>query len=105
MRVSINEGISVIEYHDPKAKSEVQQFPYELSIKLKGSNQVTIGLLANGFPDSENFLNKIAEVIRADEPGITIKSYNKGNASVPASDDMLGEIERDCQAVITAYGH
>ena len=95
----------MIDYHDPRAEFDVQQFPYELGIKLKGSNQVTIGLLANGFPDSENFLNKIAEVIQADEPGITIKSYNKGNASIPANDDILGEIERDCQAVITAYGH
>ena len=95
----------MIEYHNPKAEFDVQQIPYELGIKLKGSNRVTIGLLANGFPDSENFLNKIAEVIQADEPGITIKSYNKGNASVPASDEMLGEIERDCQAVIAAYGH
>jgi len=95
----------VIEFHDPRAEFDVQQIPYELGIKLKGSNQVTIGLLANGFPDSENFLNQIAEVIQADEPGITIKTYNKGNASIPANDDILREIERDCHAVITAYGH
>lgn len=95
----------MIEFHNPRAEFNIQKIPYELGIKLKGSNQVTIGLLANGFPDSENFLNQIAEVIQADEPGIRIKTYNKGNASIPANDDILREIERDCHAVITAYGH
>ena len=61
--------------------------------------------MANGFPDSENFLGLIAEVLQATEPGITVQRYNKGNASVPANDELLEEITGQCQAVIAAYGH
>ena len=95
----------MIEFHDPNAQVEVETTPYNLSITLEGSNQATIGLLANGFPDSENFLNHVAEVLLEREPGVTLQRYNKGNASIPASTEILAGIEADCQAVIAAYGH
>ena len=95
----------MVEYHDPQAEVSVESFAYELGIKIKGSNQTTIGLMANGFPDSENFLGHIADVIAAREPGVTVQRYNKGNASVPANDELLGEITDQCQAVVAAYGH
>ncbi len=95
----------MISYHDPQAEVDVKKIPYDLGIKLKGSNKSTVGLLANGFPDSENFLSCIAEVLQSQEPGIKVERYNKGNASVPANDEILGEISGSCQAVITAYGH
>ena len=68
-------------------------------------HQITIGLLANGFPDSVSFLDKIGEAVQTEEPGITLAFYNKGNPSIPANDDILNEIETNCDAVITAYGH
>lgn len=95
---------TMIEYHDPRGETDIEQFPYTLSSKIRGSNKITIGLLANGFPDSENFLDHIAEVIKENEPGVTIESFNKGNASIPANDDILAQLS-ECQAVITAYGH
>ena len=95
----------MIEYHDPRAEVNVENFPYDLSITLTGSNQTTVGLLANGFPDSENFLNHIADVLLEREPGVTLQRYNKGNASIPASPEILESIINDCQAVIAAYGH
>ena len=95
----------MVDYHDPKAEVNVEHFPYDLGITLTGSNQTTVGLLANGFPDSENFLNHIADILLDREPGLTLARYNKGNASVPASAEILNGITNDCQAVITAYGH
>ncbi len=95
----------MIEYHNPKGEVATKPTPYELGIKIRGANQITVGLLANGFPDSENFLARIGEVIREIEPGVEIASYNKGNASVPANDEMLATITADCDAVIAAYGH
>jgi hypothetical protein len=95
----------MIEYHDPKAEVNVENFPYDLNITITGSNQATVGLLANGFPDSENFLNHIADVLLEREPGVKLERYNKGNASIPASAEILDSIGQNCQAVIAAYGH
>lgn len=95
----------MIEYHDPQASVDVENIPYRLGIKLRGSNKANIALLANGYPDSENFLNHIADALQKLEPGITLHRFNKGNASVPVSEEMLGQITDQCQALITAYGH
>jgi hypothetical protein len=96
---------SMIEYHNPKGMVATKPMPYDLGINVRGANQITIGLLANGFPDSVNFLEKIGQVIRKEEPGVSLAFYNKGNASIPASDKILGEIKSGCDAVISAYGH
>jgi hypothetical protein len=95
----------MIEYLDPRAAVSTKAIPYTLAINLAGSNQLTVGMLANGFPDSENFLYLIAEALQAREPGIKVAHYNKGNASITASNEMLDSINNECQALITAYGH
>ena len=95
----------MIEYHDPQANSSVAVTPYQLSVGLAAGKNVTVGLLANGFPDSENFLNLVAEALEIEVPGISFARYNKGNASIPASAEILSGIASQCQAVITAYGH
>ena len=95
----------MIEYHDPVAPTQVENTPYTQGIAVSGSNQIHIGFLANGFPDSVNFLNELQDAMQAIEPGISVHAYNKGNASVPASTEMLDEILGDCQAVVAAYGH
>lgn len=95
----------MIEYHNPAAEVGIDITPYELSTSVKGSNAITIGFLANGFPDSENFLRELEAVLKESEPGIKSCLYNKGNASVAASDELLGKIKGDCEAVVAAYGH
>ena len=95
----------MIEYHNPEASVGIENQPYKLSLALKGSNSVNLGFLANGFPDSVSFLNELQSAMQELEPGIEAHAYNKGNASVPASDQLLGEISGECQGVIAAYGH
>jgi hypothetical protein len=34
-----------------------------------------------------------------------VHAYNKGNASIAASEQLLGEIGGECVGVIAAYGH
>ena len=95
----------MIEYHNPEAATGIESQPYTLSLAIKGANSVSLGFLANGFPDSVNFLDALQEAMQSLEPGIVINSYNKGNASMPASDQLLAEIGGECQGVIAAYGH
>jgi len=95
----------MIEYHNPEAQFAAAITPYELSADLKGASAIKIGFLANGFPDSENFLSELATAMQAIEPSIEVLSYNKGNATVPANEDMLANISQHCSAAVAAYGH
>jgi len=95
----------MIEYHNPQADVGIDNTPYTLATSLSGNASVNVGFLANGFPDSENFLDALAQAMQALEPGIATFMYNKGNASIPAPAALLDEAERDCAAVVAAYGH
>ena len=95
----------MIEFHDPEAETAVEILPYELKLKVEGSNRTRLALLANGFPDSAEFLAQLAEVLSERHPGVEIEQFNKGNASAAAPALMMDEIESSCQGLITAYGH
>jgi len=92
-----------ISFLDPRGESALEPTPYDLSTRLEPG--VTVGLLANGFPDSVEFLDAVGEAITAQRPGIELARWNKGDASAIANDTMLGEIEAECVAVVAAYGH
>ncbi len=92
-----------ISFLDPRGESAVEPTPYDLSTRLDPG--VTVGLLANGFPDSVEFLDAVGEAITARRPDIQLAGWNKGDASAIANDTMLGEIEAECVAVVAAYGH
>ncbi len=92
-----------ISFLDPRGESAVEPTPYDLSTRLDPG--VTVGLLANGFPDSVEFLDAVGEAITARRPDIQLARWNKGDASAIANDTMLGEIEAECVAVVAAHGH
>ena len=100
-------GETMIRFHNPTARTAGAPEPYELScdIRPKDGADLTVGLLANGFPDSEVFIRKVGESIQKRLPNINTKLWNKGNAGVPASEEMLKEIAESCQVAIAAYGH
>ena len=94
----------MIDYLDPRAESSIAVEPYALGVDLEARGG-TVAYLANGFPDSERFLKAIADAIARRMPALGAAHWNKRNASITASDDMLDEIEGQCQAAIAAYGH
>ena len=49
----------MIEFHNPQGQRAVPADPYTLGIDLAANAPVVVGLLANGFPDSENFLRHV----------------------------------------------
>jgi len=95
----------MIEYHNPDAAVGIEETPYDLSVSMSAAEPVSIGLLANGFPDSVEFLDEVGTALRELLPNIDVHAYNKGNASIPASEQLLGEIGGECVGVIAAYGH
>ena len=92
-----------VQFLDPRAEPGATPEPYDLAVEVTSAS--TIGLMANGFPDSERFLDHLEQSLHAEMPGTQIKRYNKGNASVVAGDQLLEGITKECHAVITAYGH
>ncbi len=64
-----------------------------------------VGVLANGFADSERFLGHVARALEAQVPGIEVRAFAKPNASIPAEGQLLDGISKECKAVVTAYGH
>ncbi|MCY4195164.1 MAG: hypothetical protein OXF04_12885 [bacterium] len=91
-----------IEYLDPQAEPGEPVTPYDLSA---GGGALTIGLLANGFPDSVPFLDAVGESLRRVRPDVEVRAWNKGNASMAANDQLMAEITGACDAVVAAYGH
>ena len=92
-----------IQFIDPRAEPGATPEPYDLSADITGGQ--TVGLLANGFPDSVRFLDYVQQSLSAKFPDLKIKRYNKGNATTVAGDQLLTGIAEECLAVITAYGH
>jgi len=97
----------MITFHDPRGEVGTEVEPYTLNhdVAANEGEGVTVALLANGVPDSENFLNAIGDALRKRLPKVAIRSWNKGNASIPAPQDMLADIRSHCQVGIAAYGH
>lgn len=92
-----------VNYHDPRAEPLTPAEPYRLWASLGGNP--TIGLLANGFPDSDTFLEQVEAVLAKELPAASFRHYNKRDASIRVRDEMLDSIVADCTVVLAAYGH
>ena len=97
----------MVKYLNPRADTAIEIEAYDLThdIRANDGSGVTVGLLANGFPDSELFLTKVASALQNLLPDLETRLWNKGNAGVPASREMLAEVTSSCQVAIAAYGH
>lgn len=97
----------MLKFIDPRGNDATVIEPYTLSKDLRSgeSSATTVALLANGFPDSENFLRAVAKALKKRLPDLQTKVWNKGNAGIEASDEIVAEIVADCHVAIAAYGH
>lgn len=93
-----------VTFLDPRAEPGMSIDPYTLGVDIT-AGPVSIAMLANGFPDSVNFLVEIEAVLSERLPGATFVRYDKGDASSQVSPAMADDIAALHQALITAYGH
>jgi len=93
-----------ITFVDPRAEPGASVEPYTLAADLDVDG-LTIGLLANGFPDSVAFLDQVEAALAEALPAASFLRWDKGDASSVASPSMLEEMRGSCQAVVAAYGH
>jgi hypothetical protein len=92
-----------MQFHDPRGVLTGPVDDYLASAPLAPGD--TIGLFANGFPDSVAFSEHVGRALEAHLPGVQVRVWNKGNASALASAEQLAEIAGACSAVVAAYGH
>lgn len=92
-----------MDFLDPRGEPSRPIDPYTQTATLEAGE--TIGLFANGFPDSVAFLEHIEKALSHELPGVSFVHYNKGNASALASEEHLSSIAETCSAVVAAYGH
>ena len=63
-----------------------------------------VGLLANGKPNSEEFLAALGALLRERQGAAELIPAHKPNASRVAPDAILSELAARCDAVVTATG-
>ena len=95
---------ATVTFLDPRAVLGTKAEPYDLGIDLS-KGPLTLGLLANGFPDSVNFLDHVEAALKELLPDLAFRRYDKGNASIVAGAELVDSIVSECQAVVAAYGH
>jgi hypothetical protein len=97
----------MITYLDPRGEPSTPVTPYQLPWPEQQQTEPrTIGLFANGFPDSVNFLEHVQVALAALLPAqSSFILVNKGNASAVATTDQLDRFTGTVDAVVAAYGH
>lgn len=93
----------MISFVDPRGVAGSDPLLYELAHPLEAGS--TIGLMANGFPDSVAFLECVAAALSDELDSASFVRFDKGNASMAAPIEMLDEAAERCDVIVAAYGH
>ena len=96
----------MIEFLDPHSPPELVAQRYALGLgDLIESGAPRIGLLANGFADSEVFLDAVQRALAVRVPRATFVRERKPSPTVVVGDAMFGRLAASCDAIVSAYGH
>ena len=94
-----------VSFHDPRPPIvEAAQSFRSLPLR-KIPSAPTIGLLANGFPDSAQFLDAVARRIAAVVDGVGFERVTKVSPPTPLTEAQVTLLTTTCDAVVAAYGH
>ena len=92
-----------VNYLDPAAEEAVPVEPYALALDV-AKRPLTLGLIANSFPDATNFTDCVERALADLLPGVLFHRYQKPNVD-PVSPKHLAEIVQDCDGLVAAWGH
>jgi hypothetical protein len=94
-----------VSFHDPRPPI-VEDTRSFAGLQLRAIPRApTIGLLANGFPDSAQFLDAVAQQMSTRIEGVTFERVTKVSPPTPLTDSQLSLLTTTCDAVVAAYGH
>jgi hypothetical protein len=92
-----------VTYVDPAAEESTPAEPYELFLDVT-KRPITIGLIANAFPDATNFVDCIEIALKDLLPGATFNRYQKPSVD-PIAPEMLQKLAGECDGMVAAWGH
>jgi hypothetical protein len=100
----VTQGEAVLIILDPRAEPGLKLTAYDLTADMRG-NGYRIALISNGFPDATNLLQATGAAVHEHRGVISIQLFERSNASVLASLDVISEVRDDYDVAITAIGH
>jgi hypothetical protein len=89
---------------DPRPPALPTVEPYGLRLAAHDPGAPVLGLLANGFPDSEAFLAAVGDALARTVPGAQFRAVTKPSPPTPLTDEQLAVLVA-CDGVVAAYGH
>ena len=92
---------SVVVAFNPVSQSPA--FDAEALIHLDNLENKTIGFLSNNKPNADVLLKKISGMLR-ERFGIREHHYKKRGPTIQAPDDVIREIDSECDAAVVAIG-
>ena len=94
-----------VSFHDPRPPIVEAAQSFERLPLRTIPRAPTIGLLANGFPDSAQFLDAVALHISAAVEGVGFERVTKVSPPTPLTAAQVTLLTTTCDAVVAAYGH
>jgi hypothetical protein len=90
-----------IRVYDPTAADAAGQDA--LAVRFGSLDGKTVGLLDNTKDRTEIILDEVESLLRERFPGVRVQHYRKRSVS-GAGAELLGKLETECDAVVTALG-
>lgn len=93
----------MITYLDPAGEVASAPVTYDLRLDV-GAGPITLGLIANAFPDASTFMDCLEESVLRELPGTNIRRFQKVSVD-PIDPELFAEMVACCDAAIAAWGH
>lgn len=94
---------TIVEFLDPRGETARTTESYALALNPE-IPALSIGLVANTFPDCPQFMDYMEAELRTRLPAATFRRYQKLGVGV-LSEPEVSSIAAECHAVVAAYGH
>ena len=93
-----------IQFMDPRAEPAVAPRSYS-QILTPGSSDARLALVANGFPDSDRFVEFLGVELTTSASWLLPTTYEKSDPTSVMSATNFQEIAEENRAAIGVYGH
>jgi hypothetical protein len=89
---------------DPQAEPGAPIEAYEIRADVRRAG-LSVGLVSNGFPDATTLMKAVGRALGAKLDAPRIHLFERFNATVLASEEVIKEISESCDVAVTAMGH
>jgi len=91
-----------IQIYDPTIEPKGRRIDY--APRPKSIAGLRVGLVDNSKFNSDQLLLKIGELLKQEYGVAEAKLYHKRNASVPAHEEIIADIQKSCDLVVAGIG-